>query len=378
MIYILGGSVLFIWLWAYLNIKKSEKRLIESFKSLSFDVLEKSNKSFMDLASTYFEKHKEGAKGELKERQQSMEAVLDPVKESLLKLQEHNREIEKQRAAAYSLLSEQVGSLKESEYLLRNETANLTKALKSPNIRGAWGQVHLKRVVELSGMLDNCDFFEQQTISSEDKVFRPDLLIKLPGNRQIIVDAKTPVDAYLESIDEKDEKVKKEKLVSHAKHIRKHIKDLSNKEYWKHVSYSPEYVILFLPAEAFFSAAMQEDPALLEVGIKENVVIATPTTLIAILRAIAYSWKQDSFSKNTKEIMKLGTDLHDRLNVMNSHWQKLGKSLSTSVDSYNQAVSSLESRVLVSARKLKEICASKNKDEKEILQQITKTTRSLK
>lgn len=377
MTYLFILSVFFIWLWAFFIIKKTQKSFSESFKSLSFDVLEKSNKSFMDLASTYFEKYKEGAKGELLERQRSIESVLDPIKESLKKLDENNKEIEKQRTAAYSLLSEQVSSLKESEYLLRTETANLVKALKSPNIRGAWGQIHLRRVVELAGMLDNCDFFEQQTVSSEDKSYRPDMVVKLPGNRQIIVDAKTPIDAYLDSVEEKDEKIRKEKLVAHARQIKKHIKDLSGKEYWKYFSFSPEYVILFLPAEAFFSAALQEDPTLLETSAKENIVLATPTTLIAILRAIAFAWKQESFSRNTKEIMKLGTELYERLNVMNSHFDKLGKNLSSSVESYNQMISSLESRVLVSARKLKEICSSKVDDE-EILQQITKTTRSVK
>jgi DNA recombination protein RmuC len=377
-IYFLFFFFLFlIWLWAFLIIKKTEKKFIDSFKSLSFDVLERSNRSFFDLASNYFEKHKEGAKGEFKESQRSIESILDPLKESLKKIQEQNNEIEKQRSTAYSLLFEQVSALKESEYLLRSETANLAKALKSPNIRGSWGQIHLRRVVELAGMLDNCDFFEQKTVVSEEKIYRPDLIVKLPGNRQIIVDAKTPLDAYLESVEENDDKIRKEKLASHAKHLKNHIKDLSSKEYWKHFSFSPEYVILFLPAEAFFSAALVEDPTLLELGAKENIVIATPTTLIAILRAIAYSWKQESFSKNTKEIMKLGVELYERLDIMGSHWQKLGKNLSLAVDSYNQAISSLESRVLVSARKLKEISLSSNEaDHKELLQQITKTTRT--
>lgn len=379
MIYlILLFSVFIIWLWAYLIVKRSQKKFVDLFKSLSFDVLEKSNKSFLDLAANYFEKHKEGARGEFKESQRSIEALLDPLKDSLKKIQDQSSEIEKQRSGAFALLSEQVNSLKESEYLLRCETANLAKALKSPNIRGAWGQVHLRRVVELAGMLDNCDFVEQKSFLADDKVYRPDLIVKLPGNRQIVVDAKTPVDAYLEAVEEKDEKIRKDKLASHARHLKNHIKDLSSKEYWKLFSFSPEYVILFLPAEAFFSAALSEDPTLLELGAKENIIIATPTTLIAILRAIAFSWKQESFSKNTKDIMKLGAELYERLDVMSSHWQKLGKSLSSSVDAYNQAISSLESRVLVSARKLKEISLAKGgEDNEEFLHQITKTTRSI-
>lgn len=371
-------ALIAIWFWFYFNSQKMQKNFEVSFKSLSFDIMEKSNKNFLDLASNYFEKHKEGAKAEYTERQKSIESALVPIKEALNKLENFNKDIEKQRTSAYSGLSQQIDSLVTSERLLRNETANLTKALKSPNIRGGWGQIHLRRVVELAGMLDNCDFYEQPSTTSEDRVYRPDLIVKLPGKRQIIIDAKTPIDAYLESVDARDEHDRKDKLISHAKTVKKHIKELSDKQYWKHFSPSPEYVVLFLPAEAFFSAALQADPTLLEIGAKANIVIATPTTLIAILRAVAFSWKQENISKSAMEVTKLGSELYDRLNVMNNHWHKLGKNLSGAVDSYNQAVSSLESRVLVSARKLKEICVSKDTEEKNVLEQITKTARSIK
>jgi len=368
-------AVFLIWFWAKQNLKKTREKMVDTFKSLSFDIIEKTNENFFTLAKTYFEKHDIGAQKELEDRQKSIENSLNPIKDSLKQLSEYNREIEKQRASAYSSLCKQVETLGETENLLRTETHNLVKALKSPNVRGAWGQVHLRRVIELSGMLNHCDFFEQASVFGEDKLYRPDLIVKLPGGRQIIIDAKTPIDAYLESTDLTDENLKNEKLKMHAKNLRAHMKDLSNKEYWKHFSPTPEYVVLFLPAEAFFSAALQEDPTILEMGARENVIIATPTTLIAILRAIAYTWKQELLSRNTEEITKLGQELYERLNTMNGHWQKLGKNLASSVDAYNQAISSFESRVLVSARKFNEMGIAK---EENLLEQITKTTKAIK
>jgi DNA recombination protein RmuC len=311
------------------------------------------------MAGGYFEKYEKSAKSDLEKRQDSIEKSLGPVKETLSKLEKYSLEIERKRISSYSSLSKQLDSLLHSENLLRNETNNLVKALKSPNVRGAWGQIHLRRVLELSGLLNNCDFFEQKSKEGDGKTYRPDLIVKLPGNRQIVIDAKTPIDAYLESMDADNELKRKEKLKKHAKSLKQHMKDLSEKKYWKYFSPSPEYVILFLPAEAFFSAALQEEPALLEIGAKKDIILATPTTLIAILRAIAYSWKQEDISKNAEEIAALGGELYERLNVMSGHWQRVGKSLKGSIDSYNKAISSLESRVLVSARKLKELGVSR-------------------
>lgn len=365
-----------IWFWAQQNVKKTEMKMMEAFKSLSFDITQKTNENFFNLAKTYFEKHDIGAQKELDERQKSIESALNPIRESLRQLSDHNREIEKQRSSAYGSLCKQVESLAQSENLLRNETYNLVKALKSPSIRGAWGQIHLRRVIELSGLLNHCDFFEQKTALNEEKAYRPDLVVKLPGGRQIIIDAKTPIDAYLESTESPDENIKNEKLKVHAKNLKAHIKELSNKEYWKHFSPTPEYVVLFLPAEAFFSSALQEDPTILEMGARENIIIATPTTLIAILRAIAYTWKQEILSRNTEEIIKLGKDLYERLNTMNGHWQKLGKNLSGSVEAFNQAIASYEARVLVSARKFNEMGLAK--EDENLLEQITKTTKLIK
>jgi DNA recombination protein RmuC len=238
--------------------------------------------------------------------------------------------------------------------------------------------VHLRRVVELAGLINHCDFTEQTTLREETKVWRPDLVVHLPGDRQIIVDAKTPIDSYIESFETKEESAREQKLKDHARHLRKHIKELSSKEYWKQLQPAPEYVILFLPAEAFFSAALQMDPTLIELGASENVIIASPTTLIAVLRAVAYGWKQESISKSAQEIANLGKELYERLGTMNDHWNRLGKNLSLSVDSYNQAISSLESRVLVSARKLKDLGAASGEKEFNLTQEINKTTKSLR
>ncbi|NGX28929.1 MAG: hypothetical protein K940chlam1_01118, partial [Candidatus Anoxychlamydiales bacterium] len=230
------------------------------------------------------------------------------------------------------------------------------------------GQMHLKRVVELAGLLNNCDFYEQQSQVKDDKVYRPDLVIKLPGSRQIIVDAKTPIDAYLESQDQRDDN-KVLKLKSHALNLKKHVNELSSKEYFSKFDSTPEFVILFLPAEAFLSSAIQIDPTIIEMAASKNIIIATPTTLIAILKTIAHIWKEDSISKNVADIAKTGRDLYDRLHTMNTHFFKLGKNLSTSVDAYNQAIASLNTRVMVSAEKLKDLSVS-NKETK--LEQISK------
>jgi DNA recombination protein RmuC len=369
-----GVVFIFFLFWQKRN-KSIENNLAERFKSLSFDLMEKNTKQFLDLATMVLDKYEQGAKTEIDKRHKEIETVITPVNETLKKVEELTRQMEKSREGAYANLHQQITSLIETEHRLRKETSNLTRALKSPNVRGGWGQIHLRRVVELSGMVKNCDFFEQQSITKEDKTYRPDLVIRLPAGRQIIVDAKAPIDAYLEAVDIEDEDKKAEKLKEHAKQVKKHINDLSQKEYWKHFDLSPEYVILFLPVEALFSSALQIEPALVEMGAKKNIIIATPTTLIAILRAVALGWKQEKISDNSKQIEKMGKQLYERLITMNSHWQKLGKSLSSSIDSYNQAISSLESRVLVSARKFQEM--SVGTDELLSLDEINKTTRSL-
>lgn len=346
--------IILIFIWMHINLNQTKKSLQDTFKSLSFDVLTKNNQAFMDLAKANFDKYQESFKTDIEIKQKQLETLLAPVKESIDKIDSYTKDVEKQRHGAYSSLNKQIEMLIESENFLRQETANLANALKSPNMRGAWGQIHLRRVLEIAGLLNHCDFFEQQTIQNEDKSYRPDLIVKLPGEKQIIIDAKTPIDAYLEAQDKIDE-IKMQKLKSHALNLRKHVFDLSSKEYHSKFDFIPEYVILFLPAEAILSSAINIDPTLLEIAASKNIIIATPTTLIAILKTIAHIWKEDSISKNSKEIAKIGKELYERLLTMNDHFIRVGKNLSISVDAYNQAMSSFKTRVMVSATKLKDM-----------------------
>jgi DNA recombination protein RmuC len=355
-IYIILGSIkvlVIIWLFLKFHLKKSKREMTDTFKSISYDILEKNNKAFMDLAKANFEKYHLGFESKVDSRQKELEKILAPVKESIDKIDSFTKDVEKQRQSSYLKLNEKIKHLIDSENSLRLETAKLSKALKSPNIRGTWGQIHLKRVVELSGLLNRCDFLEQHTVTRDDKMYRPDLIVRLPKNKTIIIDAKTPIDNYLEAQDTEGAK-KDIKIRSHALNLKKHINDLSSKEYFSKFESNPEYVILFLPAEAILSSAISVDPTLLEIAASKNIIIATPTTLIAILKTIAHVWNEFEISKNAKEISSLAKELHDRLFIMNNHFVKLGKNLSQSVDAYNQTVSSFNLRVLPSAKKLKE------------------------
>lgn len=363
-----------IWLVVQKKLSDTQKSLGESFKTLSFEILEKNSRTFLDFAKVSLEKYQEGAKSDLELRQKAIEETLKPIHESMKQLDAHQRELEKRREGAYSALRNQVEGMIIVEKELRRETALLVQALRSPQMRGSWGEVHLRRVVELAGLINNCDFYEQKTLDADGKLWRPDLVVRLPGQRYIAVDAKTPLNSYLDASDAGDDILRKKKLQDHASALRKHIKDLSAKEYWKQFEAAPEYVILFLPAEAFFSAALQSDPTLIEVGADQNIIIATPTTLIAILRAVAFSWKQEGLSKSAKEISRLGQELYERVGTVCEHWNKVGRNLSTAVDAYNQSVASMESRVLVTARKLKESGSiSSEFKEPELIEKLVKT-----
>jgi DNA recombination protein RmuC len=336
------------------RLSNAQKQLSDSFKSLAFEVMERNSRVFLDLAKTTLDKYQEGAKTDLDFRHKTIEAAMEPLKESLKQIDISQRELEKKRIEAYASLGVQIEGMATAERQLRQEMSRLVQSLRSPQIRGSWGQVHLKRVIELSGMMNHCDFFEQKTVENEGKTWRPDLLIHLPGQRQIVIDAKTPLNAYLDASDEGDDHLRKIKLQEHAVALKRHMKDLSTKEYWRQFEGALEYVILFLPAEAFYSAALQADPELIEIGASQNILIATPTTLIAILRAIALMWKHESLSKNAKEISQLGQDLYTRISIFCDHWNKVGKHLNGSVEAFNQSAASLETRIMVTARKLKE------------------------
>ncbi|NDD57886.1 MAG: DNA recombination protein RmuC [Chlamydiae bacterium] len=358
-------------------LTQSQEALNESFKSLSFDALEKNNKAFLTLAKATLDSYQVSAKEELEKRHTSMMEAMNPVKEALGKIDFEMKALEKDRKGDHEALKEHLKLLVDSEKHLRMETSMLVKALRAPIGRGRWGEIQLKRVVELAGMLNYCDFFEQFTVSADEGQLRPDLVVKLPGGRQVVVDAKVPLEAYLEATSTQDEDLRLIKLKDHARQVRQHLSALSKKAYWEHFHPSPEMVVLFLPAEAFFSAALEQDPSLLEAGMEQKVIIATPTTLIALLRAIAYGWKQENLSRHAQEVSKLGHELYKRLCDMGGHFTKMGKSLSSAVDSYNKGVSSLESRVFVTARKFKELGAASSHIECEELSLIEKLTKPI-
>ncbi len=358
------------------SFKNATDELSEKFKALSRDALKDNNQSFLELARATLEKFQENAKGDLDSRQKAIDQLIKPLKESLEKVDGKIGEMEKARAGAYSELREQVKALATSQLQLQAETGNLVNALRAPHVRGRWGEIQLRRVVELAGMLQYCDFIEQETVVTADGRIRPDVIVKLPGNRTIVIDAKVPFDAFYESISTTDDVIRSARLKDHARLVRTHIGALSKKSYWESVQPTPEFVLLFLPGETFYSAALEIDPKLIEDGVAQGVIIATPTTLIALLKAVSYGWRQEQMAANAQEVSKLGKDLYDRLRTFTSYFADIGKGLDRALDSYNKGVGSLEARVLVTARKFKERGAIAG-EEIETLEPIDRTSRLL-
>ena len=357
-------------------LSNAEEKLADAFKALSADALRNNNRSFLDLARQNLETFQQTAKGDLERRQMAIGDLIKPLKESLERVDGKIGELEKNRVGAYSELREQVKTLAQSHLQLQSETSNLVKALRVPHIRGRWGEIQLRRVVEMAGMLQYCDFIEQGTVATEESRIRPDVIVRLPGNRTIVVDSKVPFDAFYESISTTDEDVRAIKLKDHARLVRTHITALSRKSYWETVQPTPEFVLLFLPGENFYSAALENDPKLIEDGVNQGVIIATPTTLIALLKAVSYGWRQEQMADNAQEVSNLAKTLYDRLRVFTGHFDDIGRNLDRALESYNKGVRSLETRVLVTARRVKERGAIAG-EEIEILEPIDKAARVL-
>jgi DNA recombination protein RmuC len=359
-------------------LERAESRLSDTFKALSADALKGASEQFLHLAKSTLASQTEEAKGEIEKRKIAIETLVKPVSDSLGKFELRIGEIEKIREGAYSELKEQVRALGEGQLGLQKETASLVKALRQPTGRGQWGEMQLRRVVELAGMQEYCDFTLQTTTTTDEgKRLRPDLIIKLPGGKTIVVDSKTPMDAYLNAHEASDEMERERFLGQHAQQVRTHIKQLSSKKYTEQFDHSPEFTVLFLPSESFFSTALHSDPGLIESGVNEGVILATPTTLIALLKAVAYGWRQEALALNAKEISALGRTMHERLGKLADHFSKLGGSLNNAVDHYNKAIGSYETRVMTTARKFEDLKASPEGVSLPNIEIIDQTTRPL-
>ncbi len=357
-------------------LTRAGEDLQNAFKALAADALKSNNLSFLQVAQETLKRFQSEAKGDLEARQKAVADLVAPVRESLSKVDEQIQHIEKERINAYSGLREQVQSLASTNKELHSQTSNLVRALRTPNVRGRWGEIQLRRVVEIAGMLPYCDFAEQETICGESGRLRPDLVVKLPGGKSVVVDAKTPLQAFLDAFETSDEEARRAALANHARQVRDHMKTLSSRNYWEQFEATPEFVVMFLPGETFFSAALEQDPGLIEHGVLQRVIPASPTTLIALLKAVAYGWNQEKLARNAHEISALGKELHERLRSLAGHIAAVGSGLDRAVESYNKAIGSLENRVLVSARKFAELGASVPEEIPE-LEPIETTARAL-
>jgi DNA recombination protein RmuC len=355
----------------------AEAKLREAFQALSADALKTNNEAFLALAETRLRDARNEATVDIEARRQAIENLLAPMAKTLEQVDRDMRDSEHRRIEAGAQLIQKIASIDALGQDLRMQTARLVDALKRPGVRGRWGELQLKRVVEVAGMVEHCHFTEQQTINGDEGRLRPDVIVQLPGGKQVIVDAKVPLDAYLRALEAQDDEARQRLLVEHARQVRVHMSQLSAKNYAAQVPVSPDFVVMFLPGEMFFSAALEQDPTLIEFGVDKHVIPASPTTLIALLRAVAYGWQQEAVARDARQIAEAGRKLYDAVGKLAEHVDRLGGRLRSSIEAYNDAIGSLEGNVLVKARKFKELQATNGAEDVRTLEPIDRVPRML-
>ncbi len=335
--------------------ENARSQLEDSFKALAGDIMKSSSSEFLKLAETRFKALHEQSSHEFEKREKAVENLVRPIRETLDKTDQQIRKMEEDRQKSFGALNQHLEFMKAAHDQLQSETRNLVKALKRPEVRGQWGELTLKRLAELAGMVEHCDFEQQHSIDSEDGKQRPDMIVRMPGGREVVVDAKAPMDAYLCAVEAEDDVTRAQELQRHARNVRARVRELASKTYWQNLSSSLDFVVLFIPGDQFLSAALELDATLLEDALTDRVVLATPSSLVALLRAIAYGWRQETLAENAEQIRTVGEELYERLSTFAGHLDKLGSTLGRSVEHYNKAVGSFDSRILPSARRFNEM-----------------------
>jgi len=352
-------------------------RLEQTFAALSNQALRSNNESFLQLARQTLEQFHTQARGDLDNRKQAVEALVKPIKEALEKTEQQVRAMESERKQAYGALTQHLELLTQTQQLLQGETRNLVQALRRPEVRGQWGQMTLRRLAELAGMVEYCDFYEEVSTDTDEGRQRPDMIVRMPAGREVVVDSKTPLDAYLSAIEAKDDAVRRSFLEQHARHVRERVKELATKAYWSQFKNAPDFVVLFIPGEQFLGAALDIDRNLIEDALRQKVILTTPTSLVALLRAVAYGWRQEALAENASRIRDLGEDLYKRLATFSAHLARLGHSLSSAVGDYNKAVGSYEAKIMPAARRFPEMGVAGGSEAIESPEQIEKVAREI-
>jgi DNA recombination protein RmuC len=344
------------------TFEQARQQFEATFKSLAGDVLKSNSSEFLKLAESNFKILHNKASGALEQREKAVEGMVKPIREALDKTDQHIRRMEKEREAAFGSLTQHLKFMAQAQEQLQGETRNLVKALRRPEVRGQWGELTLKRLAELAGMVEHCDFEQQRSVDTHTGKQRPDMVVRMPGGREIIIDAKAPMDAYLGAVEAQDDNTRALEIQRHARNVRDRVRELASKGYWQQFPQSPDFVVLFIPGDQFLSAALEVDAKLLEDAMADKVVLATPSSLVALLRAVAYGWRQEALAENAEHIRSVGEELYERLSTFADHLGRLGSHLTRSVESYNKAVGSFDSRVLPGARKFREMGIQRKKD----------------